>query len=90
MPQPASLDALRARIRDHYLAPEDTVVPGLVALAGLGRRGNSRSRKKRGASKSARNLLSRDPRCGAPGRVPAVVSTKVTQGQKIVPFLLLA
>ncbi|WP_375206165.1 bifunctional proline dehydrogenase/L-glutamate gamma-semialdehyde dehydrogenase PutA [Hyphococcus sp.] len=35
MPQPASLDALRARIRDHYLAPEDTVVPGLVALAGL-------------------------------------------------------
>ncbi|MFC2953401.1 bifunctional proline dehydrogenase/L-glutamate gamma-semialdehyde dehydrogenase PutA [Marinicaulis aureus] len=35
MPQTTSLDALRRHIRDHYLAPEDVIVPELIAMAGL-------------------------------------------------------
>ncbi len=35
MSQNASLSALRSRIRDHYLAPEDAIVPDLVAMTGL-------------------------------------------------------
>ncbi len=35
MPQTAPLDALRRQIRDHYLAPEDVIVPDLIAMANL-------------------------------------------------------
>ncbi len=36
MSQNASLEPLRARIRDHYLASEEALIPGLAAATGLG------------------------------------------------------
>ncbi len=35
MPHAAPLDALRSRIRDHYLAPEDVIIPDLITMTGL-------------------------------------------------------